>query len=358
VENLFQVVTPQGKINRENDPQLPEESLWKLYRTMLLTRALDNKLVSLQRQGKISFHVPSTGQEASDIGAAYALESEDWIFPAYREPGAALIRGLPVKYLLAQYFGNSMDVMKGHGWPCLFGYSSIKFVTPSAPVANQIPQAVGLALAAKLRGDKTVCLVFFGDGATSAGDFHIGMNLAGVYKVPLIFFCQNNHYSISTHVSQQTAIDRIAVKAPAYGFEGISVDGNDVLAVYKITREAVHKARTDSLPTLIEAVTYRIGPHSTNDDPNRYRNIQEVEEWKVKDPITRLEQYLKGKKIWREQSARQIRSEVEKELDESVREVEAAPLPPAEVIFDDVYEELPWHIREQREELLRYAEDS
>lgn len=353
---MLQIVTPTGDYNEKLDPNLSKDDLTKIYRIMLSVRTLDSKLVSLQRQGKIAFHVPWSGQEAAHIGAAYALTNGDWIFPAYREPGAALLRGVQLKHIFAHYMGNSADLLKGHQWPCLYGYRLAKFVTPSAPVSNQIPEAVGVAMAAKFRGDKIVSMVYFGDGATSQSDFHVGMNFAGVFKAPVIFMCQNNQYCISLPVKLQTATENLAGKAVAYGFPGIEVDGNDVLAVYSVTKEAVDRARDGGGPTLIEAVTYRIGSHSTNDDASRYRGSSEVEEWRKKDPIDRFRLYLLRKGTIDEDLNRRIILEVESEVNLAAKEVENAPPPKLQTLFEDVYDEPPWNLLEQAREAIEEEE--
>jgi TPP-dependent pyruvate/acetoin dehydrogenase alpha subunit len=194
-------------------------------------------------------------------------------------------------------------------------------------------------------------VVYFGDGATSENDFHTGMNFAGVFKAPTIFFCQNNHWAISVPVERQTRAETIAVKAKAYGFEGIRVDGNDILAVYRTTKEAVEKARKGDGPTLIEAVTYRMGPHSSSDDPKRYRTEQELKEWQRRDPITRFRKYLEKKQIWSESDEKKAQDDASKEIDEAIAYAEAIPRPALETLFTDVYAEMPWHLEEQMREL-------
>jgi 2-oxoisovalerate dehydrogenase E1 component alpha subunit len=313
-------------------------------------------MLSLQRQGRIGFYVPSVGEEAAQVGSAMALSSDDWVFPAYREPGAALWRGMPLDLLVAQAHGNSLDPQKGRQMPSHFGDPSIRFVTPSSPVGTQIPMAVGAGWAAKIRGDPIVSLVYFGDGATSEGDFHAGMNFAGVFKVPVVFFCKNNQWAISVPVDRQTAAKTLASKARAYGFEGVRVDGNDLLAVFAATKLAVDGARAGGGPTMIEAVTYRLGPHSSSDDPARYRPKEEVEYWEARDPIERLRRYLEGKGLWTKAWESALRKEVEDLVSETVRRVEKAPPPPLESLFEDVYADLPPHLREQMEAFLASGE--
>jgi len=333
------------------DPAIPTGELRRLYRLMVLTRNLDNRGVQLQRQGRIGFYIGCLGQEAAHIGSAYALKPEDWIFPAYREIGAMLTRGITLTQLLDHYYANEEDLQHGRQLTNLFGLKSANYVTGSAPIATQIPHAVGAALAAKIRGDPIVTLTYFGDGGTSENDFHAGMNFAGVFKTPTIFFCQNNHYAISLPVEKQTASATIAVKAEAYGFEGVRVDGNDILAVYRTTKDAVEKARKGGGPTLIEAVTYRMGPHSSSDDPKRYRSAEELAEWQKRDPLTRFRMYLEKKNLWTEADEQKAQEETNREIEAAIQHAEKLPKPALETLFTDVYAEMPWHLEEQLRQL-------
>ncbi len=346
------MIRPSGEYVEEMEPEISREELRRIYRLMVLVRNLDIRGLQLQRQGRIGFYIGCLGQEAAHIGSAYALRPEDWIFPAYREMGAALLRGITLKQLMNQYFANAEDIQKGRQIMNLFGARSVKFVTGSAPIGTQIPHAVGAALAAKIRGDPIVTLVYFGDGATSANDFHTGMNFAGVFKTPTIFLCQNNHWAVSVPVERQTASQTIAIKAKAYGFEGVRVDGNDILAVYSTTKEAVEKARKGGGPTLIEAVTYRLGPHSSSDDPKRYRSEQEYQEWQKRDPIARFRKYLERKGIWSESDEKKAQQDANREIDEAIAHAEKLPRPALETLFTDVYAEMPWHLQEELRQLL------
>lgn len=353
MEALLQVVGIDGSYDEKLEPKLSEDELLKLYLHMVLTRTMDTRAVSLQRQGRIGFFVPSSGEEAVQVGSAYALRPDDWMVPAYREQGAALVRGFPLKTLVAQLYGNSLDIAKGRQMPNHFTYREGHMVSISSPVGTQIPIAVGIAWAAKMRGDEAVTMVYFGDGATSQGDFHVAMNFAGVFRVPLVFLCKNNQWAISVPVTHQTASDSIAIKAQAYGFDGIRVDGNDVLSVYAASKDSVDKARAGGGPTLIEAVTYRMGPHSTSDDPKRYRPEKELEEWKARDPILRFQRYLKAKGIWNEEIEANIRQGTEDLVTETIKAVEKGEPTDPETMFEDVYGEMPWNLVEQREEFLR-----
>ena len=355
-DDLFRIIDLDGTYDSRREPALSEETLRRAYRELLLVRALDTRMLTLQRQGRIGFYVPSIGEEASQIGSAMALEPQDWVFPAYREPGCALWRGAPLNRLVAQSYGNALDLMKGRQMPNHYGYREIHYVTASSPVGTQIPQAVGAAWAAKIRGDPVVVLAYFGDGATSEGDFHSGMNFAGVFKVPVVLLCKNNQWAISVPVSRQTAAKTLASKAAAYGFDGVRVDGNDLLAVYAATKAAADRARAGGGPTMIEALTYRLGPHSSSDDPGRYRPKEEVEYWQARDPIERMRRYLETKGLWTRAWDDGLRREVDDLLSATVREVEKAPPPPLETMFTDVYEEVPPHLREQMEAFLASGE--
>jgi len=352
----LQVIKPSGEFVEKMEPEIPKDELRRLYRVMVLTRNLDTRGLQLQRQGRISFYVGGLGQEAAQIGSAYALTPQDWVFPAYREIGAMLVRGITLQQLLNQYFANAEDLQKGRQLSNLFGVKNLNYVTGSAPIATQLPHAVGVALAAKLRGDPIVTLTYFGDGGTSENDFHTGMNFAGVFKTPTIFFCQNNHWAISVPVERQTASETIAVKAEAYGFEGFRVDGNDILAVYRTTKGAVEKARKGGGPTLIEAVTYRMGPHSSSDDPKRYRTEQELAEWQKRDPLTRFRRYLEKKGYWSETDENAAQEETNLEIDEAIKQAEKLPRPALETLFTDVYAEMPWHLEEQLRQLREEKE--
>jgi 2-oxoisovalerate dehydrogenase E1 component alpha subunit len=340
------------------DPEIPANELKRLYRLMVLTRNLDTRGMQLQRQGRIGFYIGCLGQEAAHIGSVYALKPEDWVFPAYREVGAMLCRGITLNQLLDQYYANAEDVEKGRQLTNLLGIKDLNYIAGSAPIATQIPHAVGAALAAKIRGDPIVTLTYFGDGGTSENDFHAGMNFAGVFKTPTVFFCQNNHWAISLPVERQTASETIAVKAHAYGFEGVRVDGNDILAVYRTTKEAVEKARKGGGPTLIEAVTYRMGPHSSSDDPKRYRSEEELAEWQKRDPLVRFHRYLEKKRLWTEADEKRAQDETNREIEEAVQHAEKLPKPALETLFTDVYAEMPWNLEEQLRQLRQEKERS
>ena len=328
--------------------------LIEMYRAMLVIRTLDERMMTLQRQGRVGFYGACTGQEAACIGSAFALRPTDWIFPALREGAAMLMRGFPLVPYVAQVFGNRGDLAKGRQMPSHQSARSVNQVSWSSCIGTQLPQAVGAAWAAKLKGDDTVVLAYMGDGATSSADFHVAMNFAGVSKAPLVFLCQNNHWSISVPSQRQTASESFAVKAKAYGFPGIKVDGNDVEAVYGAAAEAVERARARGGPTLIEAETYRIGAHSSSDDPTRYRDPREVEEWKARDPIERLRRKLLASNQWNERRDQELKEKILGEVNAAIDEAEKLPPTAPETLFEDLYASEPWNIAEQRQEFLAY----
>ncbi|MDP8957517.1 MAG: pyruvate dehydrogenase (acetyl-transferring) E1 component subunit alpha [Actinomycetota bacterium] len=327
---------------------LQEKELRDLYRLMTLTRRADLEATALQRQGELAVYPPLIGQEAAQVGSAFALEEADWMFPSYRELGAAVVRGVDlVEYLhfyRATWHGGTYDA-NAHR----FGYVSV-------PVGSQVLHAVGFAMGSKKDGSGLVSLVYFGDGATSEGDFHEGCNFAAVFRTPVIFFCQNNQWAISVPLSAQT-VTPIWRKADAYGFPGIQVDGNDVLAVYQVTKEAAARARDEGIPTLIEAVTYRLGPHSTADDASKYRPNEEVERWRELDPLERYRRWLEASGI-ADQSFFQTAEEEAKEYAARIRAgvIDSGPRP-VEELFEWVFEDLPPHLARQRDEVVRFSQE-
>jgi pyruvate dehydrogenase E1 component alpha subunit len=332
---------------------LSPAQLLEVYRAMLRIRVLDDRMITLQRQGRIGFYGACTGQEAATLATAYALKPSDWVFQALREQGAALMRGLGLVPLIAQVFGNSGDLTKGRQMPSHPASRSVNHVSWSSVIGTQLPHAVGAAWAAKLKGDDTVVMAYMGDGATSSADFHVAMNFAGVFKVPVVFVCQNNHWSISVPTQNQTASETIAIKAQAYGLPGVKVDGNDAEAVYGAAAEAVSRARSGKGATLIECETYRMGAHSTSDDPTRYRDQNEVDEWKKRDPIQRAFKRLVDLEAWTTQQDETLRTELLDEVNAAIKAAEALPPPEVGTLFDDVYAEETWNIAEQRAELIK-----
>jgi pyruvate dehydrogenase E1 component alpha subunit len=276
---------------------------------------------------------------------------DDWIVPQYREPGAALVRGMPLKELICQLIGNAEDPIHGRQMPCHYAYRKGNYVSISSPVGTQLPHAVGIGLAMKLRGAKAAVLVFFGDGGTSTGDFHVAMNFAGVFRTPTVFLLNNNQWAISLPVARQTAATTLAEKAIAYGFDGVRVDGMDALAVYRATRDAATTAHQGGGPTLVEAVTYRLGPHSSSDDPSRYRDEAEVAIWRARDPIARFRRYLEHARLWDETREAALEQEIGDEITRAVQEAERAPPPPVDTLFSDVFAVTSAQLAAQRDSL-------
>jgi len=338
-------------VDRERGEEIPISQLRRFYELMLLTRTFDSQAVNLQRQGRIGFYVPCEGEEAAEVGSALALRPSDWIFPDYRASGVMIARGMALDTLLAQLMASSQDISKGRSMPSHYGSRALNTVIPSSPLCTQLPHAVGAALAAKIRGDDIATIAYFGDGGTSTNDFHSALNFAAVFKTPTVFFCRNNGYAISLPVTQQTATESLAIKASAYNIEGVRVDGNDVMAVYAATRMALEKARSGGGPTLIEAVTYRMGAHSTSDDPTRYRDSREVELMRSKDPIARFGDYLRERRVWTDEDESDARQSMHDQVKEAVARAEKFPHPDVRSLFDDVYAEQTWNLRAEAAEL-------
>ncbi|NND84741.1 MAG: pyruvate dehydrogenase (acetyl-transferring) E1 component subunit alpha [Acidimicrobiia bacterium] len=334
---MDQILTPEGELLR--DPPIRDDLIVRLYRAMVFARQYDHKSVSLQRQGRLATYAPFEGQEAAQIGAAAALHPDDWLVATYRDAAAMWAHGYPMDLL---YLGRTGDERGGappEDVPCL---------PPSITVGGHMIHAVGIAWAEKLKGARKVALTMFGDGATSEGDFHEAMNFAAVYETPTVFLCQNNGYAISMPVHEQMRAERISDKAVGYGMPGETVDGNDLLVVYERVLAAVNRARSGGGPTLIEAVTYRMGPHTTNDDPGRYRTPDEEAEAKAKDPLERVRRYLESKDQWSEDWEAEVRAEAASAADEAIAAAESVPKPTADDLFGAVFAEQPPHIAEQR----------
>lgn len=342
---MLQVLDKDGNVSApELEPRLDSDLLLRGYKTMLLTRMADDKAVKLQRQGRLGAYPSSRGQEASQIGPAMTLDKTDWLVWAFREMGALLWHGVPLAQQYLYWMGNEEGSRFAEGLNC----------APSAvPVGSQLPHSVGIAFAAKYRGEKAVTICYFGDGGSSEGDFHEALNFAGVFKTPNIFLCQNNQWAISLPREKQTAAKTIAQKAVAYGFPGIQVDGNDVLALYIAAKEAVDRARKGDGPTFIESFTYRMGDHTTSDDATRYRSKENLQYWIDRDPIKRFRIYLTDKGLWSDAKEKEAVAECDQLVEAAVKQAETHPLPVLEDIFRYTYAEMDADLTEQLETLRR-----
>lgn len=330
-----------GKLDEKLDPKLNADRSIYLYRLMQLARRLDERCINMQRQGRIGTYGPCRGQEASHCASVIVLEKEDWMIPAFREPGAFYHRGWPLERIL-QFWG-------GYEEGCEPPEGS-RDLPIAVPIASQCPHAMGIAWGMKIRGDKHAVLCYLGDGGTSEGDFHESMNFAGVYNLPVVFFVQNNQWAISIPREAQTKSETIAQKSIAYGFNGIQVDGNDALAVYSATKEAFDRAKSGGGPTLIEAVTYRLSVHTTADDPTKYRSNDEVAKWEKLDPIPRYRDYLVKRGVLNQKLIDEIEKDVLAEVAGAVERYEANREVDPLACFDYMYKTLPDELIEQREE--------
>lgn len=345
------ILDEKGVLDSELEPDIAADVLVKLYRTMLLARRFDERMFNLQRQGRIGTFAPITGQEAAHLGAVAPLRPSDWMAPAFRETGADIWRGRSLENIITYYNGfNEGGVIS----------PEMNNLPISVPVGSQILHAVGIAWAMKYRQTEDVAVAFFGDGATSQGDFHEGLNFAAVFEAPAIFVCQNNQWAISIPRSKQTRSKTLAQKALAYGMPGIQVDGNDILAVYAASQEAIARARAGRGPTLIECVTYRMSVHTTADDPKRYRTDEEVEVWKKRDPLIRFQRYLEQKDLATAATLEEIEADVLSEIQTAVDRAEAQMKKMVDpmVMYDHLYADMPPYLKSQKTAFSRRFEGS
>ncbi|MBO8162620.1 MAG: pyruvate dehydrogenase (acetyl-transferring) E1 component subunit alpha [Brevibacillus sp.] len=341
----LQILAPDGTVvNPELMPELSDEQLRDLMHKMVFTRVWDQRAISLNRQGRLGFYAPVAGQEASMIGSQSALAKEDFILPSYRDIPQMVWHGLP----LYQAFLYSRGHIHGGQIP-----EDVNVLMPQIIIAAQCTQAAGVAMGFKLRNEKRVAITYFGDGATSQGDFYEGLNFAGVYKLPAIFVSQNNRYAISVPFEKQTAAESIAIKAVAAGIKGVQVDGMDVLAVYKATQEAKQRGINGEGPTLIEALTYRYGPHTmAGDDPTRYRTSEEQGEWEQRDPLIRFRKFLEGKGLWSEKDEEAVIEEAKQAVADAIKKADEYPKMKVSDLIDVMYETLPRGLEEQKAEYV------
>lgn len=351
--DYLQIMDEHGKVDEKlakgpsGQPLLGDDEVLELYQYMVKCRALDETAFKLQRSGRMGTYPQNKGQEAAAIGAGHAVRrGHDWLVPCYRENAALWMHGLPMHYVLLHWMGDE----RGNQIP-----EGVCMTPLCVPIGTQMLHATGIAWAFKIRREDRVAITFFGDGATSEGDFHEAMNFASVFQVPCIFFCQNNHWAISVPRETQMNSETVAQKAVAYGMPTIQVDGNDLLAVYKATREAADRARGGGGPSFIEAVTYRLADHTTADDARRYRDPQEVEAWVGKDPIIRLRRYVESKKLWTDAQQASLEEQAQRMVAEVIKAAEGIEKPGTDEMFDSMYATLPGELEVQKRTLQTHS---
>ncbi|KAK6786961.1 hypothetical protein RDI58_015486 [Solanum bulbocastanum] len=333
-----------------------------MYSTMVSLQIMDTIFYEAQRQGRLSFYLTSTGEEAINIASAAALTPDDIVLPQYREPGVLLWRGFTLQEFADQLFGNKDDYGKGRQMPIHYGCNKLNYFTVSSPLTTQLPQAAGVAYSLKMDKKEACVVVYFGDGSTSEGDFHAGLNFAAVMESPVIFLCRNNGWAISTPVTEQFRSDGIAIKGQAYGIRSIRVDGNDTLAVYSAIRAARQMAIKEQRPILVEAMTYRVSHHSTSDDSTKYRCVKEIEQWRTeKNPVTRFRKWIQRNDWWDDQNETELRGNIRKQVVEAIQAAEKVEKPPLTDLFGDVYDKIPSNLQEQerfiRDTIKRYPKE-
>jgi len=341
---MLQLLDEKGSLSGKHQPMLSDEEALRLYKVMRLCRVMDQKALAMQRQGRMVTYVPTAGQEAASVGAIAALRKEDWVVPAFRETPGQIARGMKLSEVLLWQRGNEQ------GFSVMPSY---RMMPVAVPVGSQTLHAVGISWAMKLRKEPLVAMTFFGDGGTSEGDFHEAMNFAAVFATPTVFLCENNGWAISMPRERQTSSETIAEKACAYGMPGVLVDGNDLLAMVAVTRDAVDRARRGEGPTLIEALTYRMGPHTTTDDAGRYRVGEDVEEWRTRDPIDRVREHLKAIDAWTQGWEDDVEAAASVDIEAAVERVESLAPPSPDAMFDRMYARPSVVLEEQRRSLFR-----
>ena len=335
-------------------PDINQDLATKIYQSFVFHRVLDERMVASQRQGRLSFYMSALGEEAASVGGAAGLEPQDMIMAQYREQGALMFRGFSLENFMNQMFSNEKDLGKGRQMPIHYGSSELNYMTISSPLATQIPQAAGYAYGQKLQGIDAVTLCYFGEGAASEGDFHAGLNMAAVHNAPVIFFCRNNGYAISTPSSEQYLGNGIASRGVGYGIKTIRIDGNDILAVLKATQIAREYAIKEHKPVLIEAMSYRLGAHSTSDDPSGYRTRDEEEKWKKHDPIARMKNWMLANNWWDEAREEALFTTYREEVLAAVKVSEKIDKPPVEDLILDVYDKPTPQLNAQLADLKKH----
>ena len=348
----YKVLKQDGSLYKNaQQPDIDQALALKIYRAMVRTRALDERGLAAQRQGRLSFYMQSTGEEATTVGFAAALDDRDMIMAQYREQGALAYRGFTLDEFMNQLFSNALDYGKGRQMPIHYGSADLHYMTISSPLATQIPQAAGYAYGQKLDDDGLCTVTVFGEGAASEGDFHAALNMASVLKVPVIFLCRNNGYAISTPASEQFAADGIAPRALGYSMHCIRVDGNDILAVLEATRQARKIAVEQNEPVLIEAMSYRLAAHSSSDDPSGYRSKKEEAKWQQKDPLTRMKSWMLGQGWWSEAEDKALFESERQSVMAAMKRAEKVGPPHPDAMISDVYDTPTPQLQQQLEQL-------
>ena len=343
----IQVMDENGNVDKKLMPKLTNDQIKYFYETMVLARKIDDKMLAMQRQGRIATFPAIKGQEASTIGSAFALQKKDWLVPAFRENPAFIVRGCPLEKAFLLYGGTET----GSVFP-----QEENDLPVAVPVGTQPLHAVGIAMAMNIQKEKNAVITYFGDGATSEGDVNEAINFAGALQAPVVFFNQNNQWAISLPRESQSAAQTLAQKGLAGGLSCIQVDGNDIFAVYKVTKEALDNARKGKGPQYIESLTYRLGDHTTADDAAKYRDPKEVKLWEKKDPILRLQKFMKAKKLWTVKYGQDVQKKLDKKVEETVKKFESEPQSNPEDMFKYTYKELTPELKEQKESLMNFLQ--
>ena len=356
---LVRVLDDDGNASGEWDPGLTSEQLLSGLEHMVRLRIFDDRMMKMQRTGLLSFYMRSLGEEAIAIAQTMALEEQDWIFPSYRQPGAQFVRGRDMVSMICHCIGNEEDNIKGRQMPVHYSYREGRFISISSPVGTQFSQAVGVSLASSYKGLDEVTITWIGDGASAEGDYHYALNFASVFNAPVILNLVNNQWAISTHANFATGTGSFASRGIPFGLASIRVDGNDFLALYSVTKWARERAAAGSGATHVEVLTYRTGAHSSSDDPSRYRPKNEHAKWPGGDPVDRLKEHLIKLGEWSLDQHKELEERIDGEVIDAYKEavkfgdLANGPYPSADTIFTEVYEEMPWHLREQHDEMMR-----
>ena len=352
---LLKVLKQDGTLYKGAQmPEMDQALATKVYKTLAFHRVLDERMVASQRQGRLSFYMAALGEEAASVGGAAGLKDQDMIMTQYREQGALMFRGFSLENFMNQMFSNAKDLGKGRQMPIHYGSKELNYMTVSSPLGTQIPQATGYAYGQKLQGLDEVTMCYFGEGAASEGDFHAGLNMAAVQEAPVIFFCRNNGYAISTPSDEQFKGNGIASRGVGYGIKTLRIDGNDILAVILATQTARAYALKENAPVLIEAMSYRLGAHSTSDDPSGYRTREEEEVWQANDPILRMKNWMLNQKWWDEAQETELFDQYREDVLAAVKVSEKIDKPHLDTLISDVYDVPPVHLQAQLDELKEH----